>query len=698
MSAKPASQTSMTIRSHPAHHFLLTGLMLLMGSCANFDVAPFPEPIRPPKPAAEPSDTGAAAPAAQSGPKISPVPGVDITATQAAGLADQIGASLQGDPIRVAFNGVPIVAFINQVFGNELGMSFVISPGLQTKSDLVTLRLTEPVTPRQLFDTSRSLLREYGVSIREADGVLTFLATQEITSSDIPLLISGRTLPEVPATHRTVFQLVPLKVVRANRVSGLLKQAYPGSDLRIMDDSDRNNLLLMGQPDEVRQALSMLEVLDQPMLQGRYGVIVEPQYADVVELARALSKVLEAEGYQVSTGGPGGSSILLPLEVMNKLLIFSPDQQILNHITGWVRTLDEEQRETIEEALFTYEVQNTQAEEMVATLNKMIRGGSSESTAGGTEAQGRPGDRESEGNTGGGRIVVDKSRNLMIFRGSGREWSEILSVVEVLDKPVPSVLIEVLIAEITLNDEEGTGFEFLLRDDVGGDYGIEGGTLGALGLTERGLSMVLDSGGQTRAVLNLFYEENRVSIRSSPKLLVKSGEEASIEVGNEIPVITQLSDSGFQEDSDTSVLQEVTYRKTGVLLSIKPVVQASGLVDLEINQELSEAQPTAATSLEGSPTILNRTIKTSLTLKDGGSLLMGGLISNTQSSGETGVPGLAKIPLIGRLFRNDTYNGDRTELVVMVIPYVITDHEEGWRLTESVKQSLELHPEYQANP
>jgi general secretion pathway protein D len=337
---------------------------------------------------------------------------------------------------------------------------------------------------------------------------------------------------------------------------------------------------------------------------------------------------------------------------------------------------------------------------MVTTLNKMI-GGASGGRADGMASE-QSANSTSPGDTataaGSGRIVVDASRNLMIFRGSGREWSEILSVVKVLDKPVPSVLIEVLIAEITLNDEEGTGFEFLLRDDVGGDYGIEGGTLGALGLTERGLSMVLDSGGQTRAVLNLFYDENRVSIRSSPKLLVKSGEEASIEVGNEIPVITQLSDSGFQEDSDTSVLQEVTYRKTGVLLTIRPLVQASGLVDLEINQELSEAQPTAATSLEGSPTILNRTITTSLTLKDGGSLLMGGLISNTQSSGETGVPGFAKIPIIGRLFRNDTYNGDRTELLVMVIPYVISDHEEGWRLTESIKQSLELHPEYEAKP
>ncbi len=555
------------VTSHRRLGWILLAPVLV--ACTTFEVEPFPEPIRPPKEAPEQTDQGARGSAeAERGPKITPTPGVTISRTRAAGAADQLGADLQGEPLIVAFNGVPMVAFINQVFGNELGMSFVISPGLQKKTDLVTLRLTEPVAPRQLFDIVRALLQEYGVTIRESDGVLTFLATQEITSGDIPLLISGRTLPEVPATHRTVFQVVPLKVVGANRVANLLKQALPGTGLKIMNDSDRNNLMLMGQPDEVRQAVAMLDVLDQPMLQGRYGVIVEPDFIEVGELARSLAKVLIAEGYQVSTGAPGGSSILVPLEALNKLLIFAPDAQVLNHITSWVKTLDEEHQATIEEALFTYEVKNTRAKELSSTLNQIISGaagaepgarrssGASAARAGGQS----PGSAGAEAGSAGARIFVDENRNVLIFRGSGQEWAEILGVIEQLDKPAPSVLIEVVLAEITLTDEEGTGFEFLLKDSFE-DYNFNGGTLGALGLSERGLSMVLDSRGQTRAVLNLFYEESRVSIRSSPKLLVKSGEEATIEVGNEIPVITQISDSGFQEGGDTSVLQEVTYRK-----------------------------------------------------------------------------------------------------------------------------------------
>ena len=255
------------------------------------------------------------------------------------------------------------------------------------------------------------------------------------------------------------------------------------------------------------------------------------------------------------------------------------------------------------------------------------------------------------------------------------------------------MLIEVLIAEITLNDEEKTGLEFLLSGTALGDRGLIGGTLGGLGLSAQGLSFTLDSSGQTRAVLNFFFKEDKVVIRSRPRLLVKSGETANIEVGNEIPVIVQISEEERQVGGLTNVLQEISYRKTGVQLEIKPIVQANGLVDLQISQQLSEARPSAATSLDGSPTILNRRISTSLTLRDGGSLLMGGLISGNRSAGLTGVPYLAQIPLLGRLFRSDALQEDRTELVIMVIPYVIADHREGWELTRQIREQLDLHRE-----
>ena len=634
---------------------------------------------------------------AQMDPEWRERPASPFSERRPGGITDRLGQDIQGDPIRVSFNGVPLVAFINEVFGTELGMSFIISAGLQQKTDLVTLRLTEPLSPSQLFATARRVLQEYGVDLREEEGILTFVASQEITSRDIPLLISGRTLPVVPPTHRMIFQLVPLRVVRGRQVTGWLKLAFPGDGLKIMEDPDRNALLLMGGMNMIAEAIAMIEVFDQPLLQGRYGVIIEPNFLEVKDLAEALRQVLVAEGYQVSVGQPGGSSILVPLEDLHKLVVFAADQRALEHIKEWSRILDEKEKDEIEEAVFTYEVQNTQAAEMTETLNQMLTSSSEslqpmESFQGGLRTPATM-DGVSAPQSGQNRIVVDENTNLLIFRGSGKEWAEILSILDKIDKPVPSVLIEVLIAEITLTDEEGSGFEFLFNSSVD-DFGVTGGTLDALGVSSKALSMVLDSAGQTRAVLNLFYEESRVSIRSNPKLLVKSGETASIEVGNEIPVISQISEEGTQVGGTTNILQQVTYRKTGVLLDITAIVQANGLVDLEISQTLSEARPTASTSLEGTPTILNRSIATSLTLRDGGSLLMGGLISDNQSSGQAGVPGLGRLPLIGRLFRVDSFQQDRTELMIMVTPYVITSHEEGTELTERLNEQLELHKAY----
>ena len=673
----------------------------LVVGCMTLEIEPLPEPIREPKalPGTATGEEDALPPrdAARGALRTTRTPGVVIQRTVAEGIADRLGEELAGEPVRVSFHEVPLVPFINEVFGEELGMSFVISPDLQGKTDLVTLKLTEPLPPRQLFATARRVLGEYGVDLRETEeGIVTFAASGETASRDVPLFVSGRTLPEIPATHRTIFQLVQLGVVRNTQVRGWLLEAFDGRDLKIFEDPDRNAVLLKGNVDMIARALAMIEVLDQPLLRGRHGIVIEPVFMGAGELAGALDSILRAEGYQPSLNQGLGSVVLIALDDVNKVIAFAADQRTIEHIAEWARTLDTRRKQSLEEAVFTYEVRNTQAGELTDTLNLMLggigRGGDRppQPEAGGEGGEPPEAGAQSPGaGRSGDRIVVDKNRNMLIFRGTGREWAGIRSVVEKLDKSVPSVLIEVLIAEITLTDEERTGLEFLVRGNLGSRV-LSFGTFGNLreGL-RRGLAF--DSSGETRAALNLFYQDDKVVIRSRPRLLVKSGETASIDVGNEIPVVTQTSEQVREVGDVPNVLQKITYRKTGVQLEIKPIVQANGLVDLEVSQKLSEARLSAQTSLSGSPTILNRQISTSLTLRDGGSFLMGGLISGNQSAGETGVPFLGRLPVLGRLFRTDRVQGDRTELVVMVTPYVIADHEEGRELTRRIRNQLDLH-------
>ena len=144
---------------------------------------------------------------------------------------DNLGKGLQGDPISVNVNNFPLPAFINEVFGNRLGLSFVVSPELQKKNDLVTLRMSEPQPLPVLFNTARNVLADYGVDIKEREGVLYFQVGTNVANDALPLIVSGSALPDVPMSHRPVFQLVPMRVVNSNQMLSWLNEMFTGSPL-----------------------------------------------------------------------------------------------------------------------------------------------------------------------------------------------------------------------------------------------------------------------------------------------------------------------------------------------------------------------------------------------------------------------------------------------------------------------------------
>ena len=669
---------------------LLISLPWLVVSCATLTVDPLPEPLRPPVEFVEDeSEQAEESPEAQTGLRTSPVPGVVIQRSVAEGMADDLGQSLVGDAIQVSFHDIPLVAFINEVFFEQLGLSFVIAPDLREKKDLVTLRLNQPLPPAQLFGTARRVLGEYGVDLRQTEGVLTFTASEDAVSKDVPLLVSGRALPEVPPSYRTIFQLVPLEVVAKADVRNLLEEVFDDRGELLVDESEFGNaLLLMGPTELIERALPMIEVLDQPLLQSRHGLVIEPDFLSALDLANALMPILRAEGYAVLTDDAGASITFVPLRDINKLIVFAIDPVTLAHVEEWARILDEKHQEEVDHGLFAYQVRNTQAEYIAETLGQFAGGTANSGNASSGNASSQS---QATARTGTTSFVVDKRTNMLLFRGSGQEWAELLAMMRLLDKPTSSVLVELIVAEVTLTGVQGSGVEWVLNaSGLGKDAVL--GTLGKLGLRSSGMSATINSAGQVRAMINFFREDSKVVIRSSPKVLVKSGDTATIDVGNEIPVIVQIAEQGTQIGGSTNVLQQVSYRKTGIQLEITPLVQANGLVDMTISQQLSEARPSSPTSLDGSPTILTRAVSTSLVLRDGGSYLIGGLISANRSLGQNGVPVLDRIPLLGRLFRADLYQNDRTELVVMVVPYVVSNDRQSLEITERIRERLELHP------
>lgn len=627
------------------------------------------------------------------------------------GLSADAGPQLSGEPMSLELNDLPLPVFINEVFGEKLGLSYSLAPSLADTTDLVTLRLSEPLEPSALFRTGRAILADYGVALEQREGVWVFSPAESVSTQDVPILISGEALPDVPASHRPVFQVVPLKVVSNSQVRGVINSLFQGSKLTVEEDALRNALILKGDRRAVEEASQAIAFFDRPLLQGQNSLVLRPVFRDVANLASALQEILTAEGFSVGrAGGTGVSMTVLPLPELGAVVVLARSRDILAHARQWAEKLDQDYQRELESGMFTYEVQNTSAEALAELLSQLysdtgsdspgssaVTGSSESGSATGNNAGSSNSTRTSGSSRGGsgssmqvagGRLVVDINRNVLIFRGSGSDWLTLREIAVELDKQVPLVLMEVILAEVTLNDSQGQGVEWLARHSIGGDRGGSFGTLDALGIGGRGFSYTLNSAGQTRAVINAFYDSNQAVIRSSPKIMVKSGETATIEVGNEIPVLTSTRQGDTQTEGSTDVLQQFQYRKTGVDLVVEPIVQASGLVDIRIRQSLSETQNTGSGDAF-LPTILNRSVETSLALRDGGSVVLGGLISKTTSQGEQGVPFLGKLPIVGQLFRTDSDSTSTTELMVMVIPYVVRNDEEARNVSELLRARIQ---------
>ena len=673
--------------------------------------AEFLEPLRPPveRSAEAPSEAPLA-----TDTEIRTTPHVRVSETVSSRAVDDFSATLTGPKVSINYNNIPLPNFINEVFGEQLGLSFTVQPEIRKQQDLVTLRITEAVTPAELYRIARTTLSAYGIVINRENGVLVFVVDRTSKGGQTPLLVSGRTLPDVPDTQRPIFMFVPLEVVSNAKVKSWLSNVMKGMELEVQEDPVRNAVVLVGKAPEVEQALSIIRSLDQPVMRGKYSMSVRPAYVPVKELANDLERILQSEGYDASQRPPLGSVIVLPLEASSSLVVFAPNQQTLDHVRQWVDSIDRERQVGIDDGIFSYQVTSTNAANIVEVLNALQGGGGSarstqqralrvQPTDATGEDDGSGGDmggsmqssqrqrvglqrKEDRPQVAGGRFVLDANRNAVVFRGSGQEWLDLLPTIRTMDRPAPAVLVEVLIAEVTLNDSEDTGIEWLAKGSVsrnGDTYDVDYGTLGGLGIGSTGFNLTLDNAGETRAVLNLLYKNERAQIRSRPRLMVMSGQSARIDVGDEIPVVSSSSRS--IDNSDAPIVNNVEYRRTGVTLEIRPTVHASGYVDVEVAQELSQATQTTTSDID-SPTIFNRSLETTVSLKDGGSVLLGGLVSSRGGSVQKGIPVLGKLPGIGKLFRTDGDSEDRTELMVLVIPYVVRTPEEAEELATKLAQ------------
>ncbi|RJQ72939.1 MAG: hypothetical protein C4519_18360 [Desulfobacteraceae bacterium] len=266
------------------------------------------------------------------------------------------------------------------------------------------------------------------------------------------------------------------------------------------------------------------------------------------------------------------------------------------------------------------------------------------------------------------RIAADTGRNAMIIYATPERYRSLETMLRQLDIMPAQILLEATVAEVKLIDNLKYGLEWYLKSRTGSPT-EEILTKGAFGLQKfGGLSYSLVS-ERYEVLIHALAEEDLVKVLSSPRIMVRDGKTASLTVGDQIPVVTGETarvDSGG--DQTTGVVRSFQYRSTGVTLQVAPTVHAQGIVTLAISQDVSE--PGTSGSGENPP-ILNRTLSTEVVAGSGQTVLLGGLIKENNSRHESKIPLLGDLPGLGHLFKATSRDHDRTELVVMITPHII---------------------------
>ena len=360
-----------------------------------------------------------------------------------------------------------------------------------------------------------------------------------------------------------------------------------------------------------------------------------------------------------------------------ELYFFANNIDVIQRAVFWSTQIDKPTK-TAEKQYFIYTPNYSRAVDMGESLEALISGTSrmSNSTSAATQNNQLTIKRRSSGvaSSENMKMVVDERANVLVFHTSGEEYQQILPLIKRLDILPKQVMLEVIIAEVTLADEFKQGVEFAFSN---GNYGLSttGAFMGEGGFG--GLSYLLE-GTKGQLAINLLQTNSLVNVLSRPSIVVRDGVDASISVGTDIPIIGATTSDPLQSDKQTTSIE---YRQTGIELNVTPTVNSRGLVIMEISQKISNELETGSTVV-GSPSVFERSIQTEVIAQSGQTVMLGGLISENKSAKQSKVPLFGDLPLIGALFRADTESGDKTELVIFVTPKII-ETTEDWDVIKS---------------
>lgn len=607
-----------------------------------------------------------------------------------------------------------------RVIAEFLGINYILDPRVTGK---VTIHSSGRIPVTQLMAVLDQILGVNNLDIKRVGPVYKIGPRTERkmlpTESFFGKKSGGRAADDVP-----VLQVIPLQFLPANTMLTVLKPLATSRAL-FVSVPGTNILIVIDLASSMNRLLNIINLIDVNAFETFDVKLIPVENARAEDLAKEISEVFSAMGYVVR-----GQQMLrfIPIPRLNSILVVNSFKELSSAIEEWIARLDRPVTKPTQQT-FVYRVQNGKAANIASVLSLVfpeIRqverledrpppGFPVPRTTAPQVPQPRPTPRRPRAPrravprveaqptavaaapagvslTGEVIIVPDADTNSLIVRTAPENYPAILETIKKLDVMPKQVLIEVLIAEVTLTDDLELGVNWALLSPVGKlkEIAVQlGQPLASAAIpattaatTLGGLSALFTDPGRTLVLLNFLASEEKLKILSSPRLLTTENKTAEINVVTEVPIATT------DTDPNTNITRtSFEFKTAGVKVSIAPKINEQGFVNLEIKEELSQVGTRA--SLDEPPSFLTRQASTSVVVKDGNTLIIGGLISDQTTYGESGVPFLRRIPILGYLFRSTSENRVQTELLLFLTPRIIFNEEDARRVSAEYNERLQ---------
>jgi general secretion pathway protein D len=585
--------------------------------------------------------------------------------------------------ISIDFNNVDINVFIK--FISELtSRNFVVDQRVRGK---VTIISPSRISVKEAYKVFESVLEVHGFAAVKAGNITKIIPSPDARSKNIETRLKEEAAsPE----DKVVTQLVPLKYASADEIKRLFAPLVSKSSV-ILSYSPTNMLIITDVFSNIQRLLRILNAIDVAGM-GQELSVIPLEHADASKFIKILDSIFQ-ENRKSRTQTEFSVAKFVADERTNTLIVLASEVET-SRIKRLINMLDRETPRG-KGKIHVYYLENAKAEDLGKVLQELP-----------TKKGTAPGPAKTPFISESVKITADKATNSLIIIADKEDYQVMENIIKKLDVPRSMVYIESLIMEVSVNKEFSLGVQW----QAGGqtrlgdkDAAFGGGfnpqtpiaTAGSTTLPNpSGFSLGVFSeavtiGGITfpnlYAIVNAFKKDQDVHILSTPQILTTDNEEASITVGKSVPFQTRAA------ATTTNVVDQYSYyeyKDVGITLKITPQISHDRMVRLNISQESTKLD-TASTVSSDRPTTLKRTIDTTVIVKDGNTVVIGGLIDDSFSDTEFKTPCLGDIPLLGHLFRTSSTGDDKTNLFVFITPHVVKNPDEAQAILNSKKGQVE---------